>query len=239
MEARVTVTAGRLGGEDSEHIGLIELKLRRVVKVGESEHTGGGNVHGLDIGLVHESSKKAGAHCIRLGEAKVHKVKRIRTRTLDKQPYATFIFRFRSKEMLQAQGIMPRSVEQVIDLDQGKSTTRGRDSPVEDTIRHNKQPRRTTPDDAVAGLSSAVEEDDLKPRTIKDEDDDEGDEDFAVLKSQFDLMQKSMMAFKAKMDRAEAKHRRSSGSKMPLKREASPIRLGSSASGGVIDLTDD
>ncbi|KAH9933774.1 uncharacterized protein B0H18DRAFT_981943 [Fomitopsis serialis] len=62
---------------------------------------------------VHERSKKAGTHCVRLGEGKwfeptAHSGPRRIYIDNRKHPYIRFIFRYQPRAMLQAQGIIPR-----------------------------------------------------------------------------------------------------------------------------------
>ncbi|RDX42450.1 hypothetical protein OH76DRAFT_1411128 [Lentinus brumalis] len=62
-------------------------------------------------GAVHERSKKAGAHCVTLGEDRRIPTSRIQTRSTPLNPregdVARFIFRYRPLALLQAQGIVP------------------------------------------------------------------------------------------------------------------------------------
>ncbi|KAJ3554593.1 hypothetical protein NM688_g3024 [Phlebia brevispora] len=106
-----------------EHIGTLRCELFRVNVVRESrqEYVN----YGIPIAMrdhmvLHERTKKVGAHRVRLGEGVII---RPRTRThlvncidpLSSAPYKTFLFRYRPIEMLQAQGIVPLRRPESID----------------------------------------------------------------------------------------------------------------------------
>ncbi|KZT01225.1 uncharacterized protein LAESUDRAFT_731445 [Laetiporus sulphureus 93-53] len=92
-------------------IGIIELRVHRVRYSRKSKREGYRAKDAPACGLVHERSKKAGAHCVSFGERiKCPPIRAIPViRYLDKKnkPYVRFIFRYKSREMLQAEEIIP------------------------------------------------------------------------------------------------------------------------------------
>jgi len=69
----------------------------------------------LENQILHERSKKAGAHHVKFGEEYVSlqpTVDLVDGYKMDTAPYATFIFRYRPLDMLMANGIVPRPMGQ-------------------------------------------------------------------------------------------------------------------------------
>ncbi|KAJ2934962.1 hypothetical protein H1R20_g2102, partial [Candolleomyces eurysporus] len=97
----------------SMDIGTITLQLWRIeVQEVVSEtlkHRYGATT--LDDRIVHERSKKAGAHHVTYGEeyaSPAPTVDMVRGRTIDTAPVATFSFKYRPYDILLANGIIPR-----------------------------------------------------------------------------------------------------------------------------------
>lgn len=97
---------GILGGHaDSEKLGTIEVVISRAAISGHQDHVRGRNVQ--EIGPVHEKSKKAGSHCVTLGDSRRCRARRCtKVKVLDPRGTwaARFVFRYRSIDLLRAQG---------------------------------------------------------------------------------------------------------------------------------------
>ncbi|KAI0716756.1 hypothetical protein C8Q76DRAFT_725513 [Earliella scabrosa] len=183
-------------------------------------------------GPVHESSKKAGAHCITLGEARPVKASRstkpstTKTRVINpaEGPHAVFVFHYRPLAHLQAQGIAPLPLREshfrssgpseVIEIDLNSDdedpATGGRSGP-------RKRARIASQDDAP----------DVKP--VKPTRSDE-EEDVSVLRSQ-------LQQIKDKLSRIEKNSRDPSGSRPGMVKEEPGASGQMRSGGGVIDLT--
>ncbi|KAI0697502.1 hypothetical protein C8T65DRAFT_813700 [Cerioporus squamosus] len=101
-----------LGGPSHEELGEIEVAVSRIrAEYRSVQRTWG--VKFRPTGAVHERSKKAGAHCVTLGEDCRIATSRIQTCSTPIDPregnVAKFIFRYRPLALLQAQGIAPLS----------------------------------------------------------------------------------------------------------------------------------
>ncbi|KAH9922888.1 hypothetical protein B0H21DRAFT_163059 [Amylocystis lapponica] len=91
-------------------LGTVKVEIYRVVRLGHATMDSMQFGPVAEVGPVHEKSKKAGAHCVALGDAQRCKpAPRTRVRNLDPpgSPLVQFVFRYRPRDLLQAQGIMP------------------------------------------------------------------------------------------------------------------------------------
>lgn len=92
-----------------ENIGVIRVDVYRILPILETDYRNEFRPSVMtEVGPIHERSKKAGSHCVSLGDTKVCSPRRtLHTRLLDPQagPFATFIFRYRPLALLQANGI--------------------------------------------------------------------------------------------------------------------------------------
>ncbi|KAI0356946.1 hypothetical protein OH77DRAFT_1423213 [Trametes cingulata] len=195
----------------SEELGTIRLTMTRAQGYKKASHKpfpGGRKV--VDLGPVHERSKKAGVHAVALGE--------IETTTsvsyvvdaigLEKEPFATFIFRYRPIELLRANGIVPL----LLTPTKGKK----RSSDVADArgaAEPNMPKRRRTAQSAV------------KAEVLSEDDDEEADR-VRFLEEQMVILQRSL-------EEARAARR----ARPTVKREVSPICVPAVSQNEVIDLT--
>ncbi|KAI0716755.1 hypothetical protein C8Q76DRAFT_416633 [Earliella scabrosa] len=159
------------------------------------------------MGAVHERSKKAGVHCVELGEARRVPTKRIQTMSTPLDPregdVAKFIFRYRPLALLQAQGIVPHESKPV---------------PSDRTIK------RRASEAPVAGPSSqritskrsrrymeADDEQDVKPNIIDaDLDDPDSGEDIEVLENKL----KKIRRLQDKVERVIKRRKSEGGSQL-------------------------
>ncbi|KAH7106370.1 hypothetical protein BKA62DRAFT_651023 [Auriculariales sp. MPI-PUGE-AT-0066] len=132
----------------AQHIGTIRLEITRVVLGAEIEFKPA-NVG--DRGPVHEKAKKAGSHVTRYGKSQRSakgKTAAITTAPYDMgrdKPWVTFVFRYRNREFLLAQDIIPnpalrkRAAEAIIidsdDEDAGQRFKRMKLEPSDDTTQ--------------------------------------------------------------------------------------------------------
>ncbi|TFK36374.1 hypothetical protein BDQ12DRAFT_248760 [Crucibulum laeve] len=103
------------------NIGTITLELWRLhvtsVKTQVLEHKYGGPV--LEGQIVHERSKKAGAHHVKFGKEYASApptMDLVQGYNMDQLPYLTFTFKYRPMEILMANGIVPRSAMHLVPL---------------------------------------------------------------------------------------------------------------------------
>ncbi|KAI0786172.1 hypothetical protein C8Q75DRAFT_283420 [Abortiporus biennis] len=89
-----------------DQIGVIEVAVCRVVSQHSTPISAGPTLNSQPM---HELSKKAGSHRVTLGDPVEKRQQHAHVTTLEtpKAPYAKFIFRYRPKALLQAQGIIP------------------------------------------------------------------------------------------------------------------------------------
>ncbi|KAF9652647.1 hypothetical protein BDM02DRAFT_3108719 [Thelephora ganbajun] len=95
---------------DLSHLGTIIVKAHRAKHWSTLPYIDKLRTSPSELPTVNEKSKKAASHCISLGAQRTQK-SRPRAHgveLLGKSPVATFIFRYASKDMLQAQGIIPK-----------------------------------------------------------------------------------------------------------------------------------
>ncbi|KAH9913907.1 hypothetical protein B0H21DRAFT_772555 [Amylocystis lapponica] len=105
-------------------LGTIEVRIYRVIK--RSDRTAFKFHVVSPPGPIHERSKKAGAHCVALGEevrcstqTTTHKATYIDKRN---EPYVRFMFHYRPRELLEADGIVPRLSRGLVDHDNRRIT---------------------------------------------------------------------------------------------------------------------
>ncbi|KAF9646401.1 hypothetical protein BDM02DRAFT_3188875 [Thelephora ganbajun] len=92
---------------NNEHIGTIEVEIRRSTKTGPGITTVNGTAPSTRP--IHERSKKAGSHRIVLGEGTYSPQNVVMVSYIDHTPWLTFRFLYRKRDILQAQGIIPLS----------------------------------------------------------------------------------------------------------------------------------
>ncbi|KAL1948508.1 hypothetical protein VTO73DRAFT_12583 [Trametes versicolor] len=198
-----------LHSDVSGDIGTIHVEMRRVQRYTKNKTNFRGR-HVPEIGSVHERSKKAGVHAVALGQPQEVTVESWTARGVDKEPFATFKFRYRPLELLQANGIAPLP---------GSSVAQNK-RPLQDELNRagpssSSRKRRHTPPVGV-----------VKPEAADDADDDDDDDDMQFLEEQLQMMQR-------RVEEARAAKR----AKKAVKREMSPIHIPSSDDDEVIDLT--
>ncbi|KIP07268.1 hypothetical protein PHLGIDRAFT_425005 [Phlebiopsis gigantea 11061_1 CR5-6] len=165
------------------------------------------------IGPVHERMKKGGAHCVSLGEqVKTKPQNRYTYTALDdaNKPHCVFTFRYRSKDILQAQGIIPLIASPRV--------------PPPDTL---------LPPDALGEADTAASKKRPRHDSVKEDSEDEDNEDEKALQAQVAAAVAQLQHIEAKMAKMKDKKRQKR-----VKREVSPIQI-AGGSGGIIDLTSD
>jgi len=90
-----------------EHIGTIQVDLRRGVRIGPG--TGNFQRTAPSTSPIHERSKKAGSHRVVLGDWLYKPSNPVKIHYMDQVPWVTFRFLYRKRDMLKAQGILPKS----------------------------------------------------------------------------------------------------------------------------------
>ncbi|KAI0935003.1 hypothetical protein AcV7_003921 [Taiwanofungus camphoratus] len=118
-------------GSGNDNLGVIEVRVRRATirRRGGSHGRPKYRVNAIpERGPIHERSKKAGVHCVSLGEGircAPHK-HRYKVNCVDPvdRPLIRFVFRYRPKELLQAQGIIPLDVPSHASSSGGTSSNR-------------------------------------------------------------------------------------------------------------------
>ncbi|EPS95264.1 hypothetical protein FOMPIDRAFT_92811 [Fomitopsis schrenkii] len=240
-------------------LGEIQTRIVRVEPGEPIEWTPSTVNETQNFGVIHESVKKVGMHCVSFGATvPIPRRKVYNVVYIDKvsSPYITFTFRYRPRAILQAEGIIepdpipdrqptrsPRSPTEPLPPRETRSpTARGesleaehlREQPDEPSpsTRPKKRRRRGRP----SSTSAESPDGDASP-VAKPEDEatpsvkEEDDvEDVDALEAQ-------LSAIRQRIDRARANQTGRSGSRV-IKRESSPIRVGR-FHGGIIDLTDD
>ncbi|KAJ3535348.1 hypothetical protein NM688_g6993 [Phlebia brevispora] len=211
---------------DLQHLGTIRCDFFRVRVLGPSTRE---HLYTIPPGItnrlvLHEKTKKAGTQRVLLAEEeKMEPEHRVRVKSIDSRsgdPFRSFLFRYRPREMLQAQGIIP---------------TQGSSSP-------NTNGKRPGPDEAGPSKRTRTNNDDqaTEGRDVKAEGAGEDLEGLLVRLTAKSLMSlrflriRFIQAARAALDaRIQAEEERR------VKREPSPIVLVGSAKGEVIDLTQD
>ncbi|KAI0643770.1 hypothetical protein C8Q79DRAFT_153370 [Trametes meyenii] len=151
-----------------EDLGTVRLTMTRFQGFEPSDTPT--TVAASEIGPVHETSKKAGVHAVSFGDAKRVLVKRVVTPIgLEREPFATFIFRYRPIELLRANDIVPS----LPSPDKGKK--RPNDAPEEprDSTLSGSKRKRTSP----------------PAKTEPTDEDDNDDEHLTFLEEQLAMMQ--------------------------------------------------
>jgi len=112
----------------SKDLGEIVVKIKRVKVTGIDDNK---QQRVPQVQKVHERSKKATSHRVTLDDEEICPYKAYYTaQRLDREPLVTFIFKYRSIEMLQANGIVPLNnpkERQVLQLDVGRVKEEHRD----------------------------------------------------------------------------------------------------------------
>ncbi|GJE94863.1 hypothetical protein PsYK624_110390 [Phanerochaete sordida] len=204
-----------------EAIGTVRILIRRVTVDETSTRTRQCfNYETEDIGIVHERKKKAGVHCVSLGkeitEQRAQTVVDVQYHDTAEKPHCVFLFRYRSKDFLQAQGILPLPISapiqrQVTPTSNIQARAAGSSAqPVGTAANTTKRKRKGS-----AAQKSGV----------KEESDDSDTEDADAIQAQLDALQ-------ARLSKAKKKDARKR-----VKREPSPILM--QTSGDIIDLTSD
>ncbi|KAI0732732.1 hypothetical protein C8Q72DRAFT_942747 [Fomitopsis betulina] len=233
--ARVLACEGQLGG--------IQLLVLRSELGEQLEWSPSPVKETQNFGVMHETVKKVGMHCVSFG-ATVSTSKRPLVMTTDidtrSAPYITFTFRYRPRDMPltpSAQGEIDASPTPDRRLSENPSSPELREtqSPARgegiEAGCLRKQPDDPPPqlarrNDAVKASPAAEFGDDATP-PVKDEDDVED----------VDALEAQLSAIRQRIDHARAKNAGRSRSRV-VKRESSPICVGR-FHGGIIDLTDD
>ncbi|PCH35392.1 hypothetical protein WOLCODRAFT_139882 [Wolfiporia cocos MD-104 SS10] len=237
---------------DSDDVGSIEIQLWCIKNVKLSGKLWSPiRCHELfNLRSVPEASKVMSSHCVRLGDPIKTRVHKGYPKTYDvvdnpkrDPPHMSFRFKYRSRDILQALGIIPRPpVLQQAQSSSASNSSLGKrryeSSPGDDTTESRKRAPQPSPDapalahSIIHSQGQASEE--LKPIVhIKDESGDESD-DMDALEAQFELIHKTMKSMKKQIDRLNAKRGEQSSARA-VKREAATINLGS-WNGETIDL---
>ncbi|KAI0697499.1 hypothetical protein C8T65DRAFT_662088 [Cerioporus squamosus] len=211
-------------------------------------------------GRVHERSKKAGTHCVALGDpvTVVPRSSRYQSTSeyIDKSPLVTFVFRYRPLALLQAQEIAPLSpsnglpsqpstagpeVESSQSQLQAASPSQSQGGASQSQPDPSRQRAEREAADRHVRESSrpakrpriGSEDAETKPDvdTLSDDEDE-----LDSLKSNASALQGQLQQLMSKIDRMESKRtRKAAGSRMvPKKEEPSDVGF---VSGEVIDLT--
>ncbi|KAI0634208.1 hypothetical protein C8Q77DRAFT_1110450 [Trametes polyzona] len=197
----------------NEDLGEIVIKIRLVERwIQRQAERSYADV--LEIGPVHEKSKKAGVHAVGFGDPEPYTARSGKINVpvgLNPDPIVVFKFRYRPLALLQANGIAPAPENP----ERGRKRASDRHDPL---------------DDAGPSLAKRQRQD-SQVAVVKDENDDDDDDDaddITFLREQLVMLQKRLAD-------AEA----SRGARVAVKREGSPIRVPMSAGGSteVIDLT--
>jgi hypothetical protein len=94
----------------SNNLGEIMIEIWRVAPIAS---TAAGRMHFPEAQKVHERSKKALAHRVKLGdEVYAPQKPTLQVKKIDMVPLVTFVFKYRSLDMLRANGIAPTSTVQ-------------------------------------------------------------------------------------------------------------------------------
>ncbi|KLO12082.1 hypothetical protein SCHPADRAFT_998378 [Schizopora paradoxa] len=193
-------------------LGTIEAKIYRTRILGRVDRVFGQPA--ISNGsVIHERSKKMSMHNVTLqGEIQTAPKKKVtRSQRLDKEPCASFLFTYRPKDFLVAQGIIPSSMA-------GDNSCDDEPGPSHSASQPTKKRRRS--EDASSGK--------VKDRRIVNNDEDVSEENVRHLKQTLRDVQAKLDA----IERRKLPH--------PVKKEIKLERLALSADiDGVIDLTND
>ncbi|GBE83817.1 hypothetical protein SCP_0508740 [Sparassis crispa] len=204
----------------NERLGLISVCFLRVLE----RRTVGFEPKTLeDVGPVHEETKKISVHCISLGDAHPCQPRRnTKAKTLDtnENPFLNFIFRYKPRDVLKAEGIIsssatiPRANVSLVRARRGPS--------MPPSTGRVMRPRR-------AAESPAQGERETKRRKTIPE---KKLQDIEFFQSQLGDAQKQVRSIKTKINNARAFR----SHPLPVKKEEKPLRFNFS-SDDVIDLT--
>ncbi|KZT71922.1 hypothetical protein DAEQUDRAFT_763413 [Daedalea quercina L-15889] len=189
-------------------------------------------------GVVHEKSKKMGVQCVSLGDGRRCKASnKVHVQQINRgEPYLRFVFRYRSKEFLQAEGIMPSNERTASDGQEQAPAGRKRRAAQLYAVLPEAGPSRKR----ARGSPSAAEtsQKDIKPCVARNEDANASGYEFGSVEGRAQATGRTLHSTR------RVKHEwRDPGANIidltegEVKREGSPIRL--EATGGVIDLTQD
>ncbi|KAI0807309.1 hypothetical protein C8Q74DRAFT_1226993 [Fomes fomentarius] len=194
----------------SADLGTIEVQMWRVDKfVPSVNHYSLGDIP--EIGTMHEKSKKAGVHVVSLGAAKTETPRKaLRDVGVESEPFAVFLFRYRSLELLQANDIAPLP-KRIQNKQKRPTIPSARVTP--EAGPSNPKRRRT---------SGVEDEPQIKAELEGGEEDDDR---VTFLEEQIAMLQNRLAEEKAKKG------------KTPVKREVSPISVPAAWTNEVIDLT--
>ncbi|KAH9933760.1 uncharacterized protein B0H18DRAFT_1207921 [Fomitopsis serialis] len=156
------------GSEAQQDSGTIQVKLSYAIRIASEPHF----VTKLDqfkvgVQVVHEKSKQMGVQCISLGDSRKCKATdKVYAESVNPQQpsYSSFIFRYRSKDFLQAENIMPMNAIATNDAHKHTSTGRKRRTGQEPPNLPRKRVRTTTesaasPEPRSPNTQSAADED--------------------------------------------------------------------------------
>ncbi|TCD68339.1 hypothetical protein EIP91_010977 [Steccherinum ochraceum] len=208
-------------------VGCIELRVLRARPGTSKPATFRDHSSHISDEAVHERSKKSGSHRVALGTTQNQPaVERVRTQKLDPsdRPYARIRFLYRPHDLLQAQGIIP-AAQSSSDLSLNSSRKRKADEP-HLPVPPPARAISTSQSSRESSVKVEVKEEARRPRS-------------AAKAAKMDLLRE----LKATMERVQAEidEESSDDEGLPIKREASPIRVPQRKSGKrvLIDLTVD
>jgi len=230
--------------ETQQDSGTIQVQLGYAIRIASEPHFVA-NSEQFKVGVVHEKSKKMGVQCISLGDGRKCKAAdKVYAKSVNpREPYyARFIFRYRSKDFLQAENIMPTGGRAIIDAHEqtsmGRKRRTGQELPNLPEAGTRKR-ARTTAESAAAP--------EARPTNTS-----AADEDINALRKKLDAAQGRVRVYEGKMqaitgftDRPSSRvkqERRDENEDVDdlthgiIKKECSPIDI-LVAHGEVIDLT--
>ncbi|KZT06460.1 uncharacterized protein LAESUDRAFT_759296 [Laetiporus sulphureus 93-53] len=117
MFSNVTLTdddnVALAGTTNADNLGVIEIRVYRCMTIGSGPFEAVRGVSFTEVGPIHERTKKAGSHCVSLGESEAtHRARTMDVRYIDdprrSPPHITFRYNYRPMGMLIAQDIAPR-----------------------------------------------------------------------------------------------------------------------------------
>ncbi|KAI0672342.1 hypothetical protein C8Q78DRAFT_1026488 [Trametes maxima] len=171
-----------------EDLGTIRLTMTRVQRYKLLDIDAPSAAPVPEIGPMHEKSKKAGVHAVSFGDVESRRFRTLVKTPIgtEKEPFATFIFRYRPIELLRANGIVPLPPKP----DKGKKrpgdTLEGLRDPSPSSSKH----KRTSP----------------PAKTEPADEDDNDDEHLTFLEEQLAMMQQRVeRARAAKRPRTDVK----------------------------------
>ncbi|GJE94868.1 hypothetical protein PsYK624_110440 [Phanerochaete sordida] len=212
-------------------VGTIEVPVRRSTSISEVKWPRKLGKLRNNVVAMHESTKNIGGHCVAFGAAtKIPSNPTLHVEYLDPpdMPYCKFRFRYRSRDILLAQGIIPApSISP--ELAPFASTS---------SIALNSKKRAAAAEpSSAAGPSSSKKgrhTAEVVQLPIKPDPDGRSNQN-ASLQAQLDVMAAAMDTMRANMDTIRAQLQNNDMD--AAKREPNPITM--TTSGDVIDLTDD